>query len=263
MADWELEQALKASLEEYKKEENKPLCGDISAPIPFMKISTPADGDCLFHAIGKEMNKNASTIRKEICEYYDKFSESIYNNLSKKNINLVKIILSDNAYIYSLSDEDLREVIKADADKEIGKQIIDYSKRMKKKSVYGGTPEIMIASIIYERSICVFLYNKNIHKYKYEVFINGNKTIYLFLCNADGNVDLLANHYVLLSLNNNFLYDNFLYDIIREKGPNGIWMLFKSKSKKSKSKKSKTKSKTKKSKSKKSKSKSKKSKSKQ
>ena len=258
MADWELEQALKASLEEYKKEENKPLCGDISAPIPFMKISTPADGDCLFHAIGKEMNKNASTIRKEICEYYDKFSENIYNNLSKKDINLLRNILSHNAYIYSLSNEELREVIKVDANAEIGKQIIDYSKRMKKKSVYGGTPEIMIASIIYERNICVFLYNKNIHKYSYEVFINGKETIYLFLCNTDGNVDLLANHYVLLSLNH-----NFLYDIIREKGPNGIWMLFKSKSKKSKSKKSKTKSKTKKSKSKKSKSKSKKSKSKQ
>ena len=257
--DWEYKQALKASLEEYKKEENKPLCGDISAPIPFMKISTPANGDCLFHAIGKEMNKNASTIRKEICEYYDKFSESIYNNLSKKDINLLRNILSHNVSISTTNDKDLKEVIKADKElKEIGTQIINYSKDMKKNSVYGGTPEIMIASIIYERNICVFLYNKNIHKYSYEVFINGKETIYLFLCNTDGNVDLLANHYVLLRLNH-----DFLYDIIREKGPNGIWMLFKSKSKKSKSKKSKTKSKTKKSKSKKSKSKSKKSKSKQ
>jgi hypothetical protein len=75
----ELKQAMEKSMREYKeKEEKKPLCGDIPAPVPFKKISTQADGNCLFHAIGKKVNKTASVVRQEICDFYDNFSRNIY-----------------------------------------------------------------------------------------------------------------------------------------------------------------------------------------
>jgi len=245
--DFELKQAMEQSMREYKeKEEKKPLCGDIPAPVPFKKISTKADGNCLFHAIGQEVNKTASEVRKEICDFYDNFSRNI--NSTKRDIKLIKNILEEE-YV-EISNEDLKEIIKADENKEIGKRIKEYSKNMRKDSVYGGTPEIMIASIIYSKTIFVFLKYKD--GYRYEIFINFIKKspIYLFLCNSNGYEASEANHYLLLEIDEE-LYGNIsIYDMINESSDK--WMLFKSKNlKKSKTKnlkKSKTNSKTKKSK---------------
>jgi len=183
-SDPDFEQAIEQSKIEYEeKEKYKQLCGDIPAPVPFKKISTQADGNCLFHAIGKKVNKTASVVRQEICDFYDNFSKNIYINLTKIDIKLIKNILEE--YV-EISNEDLKEIIKADENKEIGKRIKGYSKNMRKDSVYGGTPEIMIASIIYSKTIFVFLKYKD--GYRYEIFINFNKnfiSIYFYVIQMD------------------------------------------------------------------------------
>jgi len=235
--DPELERAIEESKILYEeKEKYKQLCGDIPAPFPFKKIGVKADGNCLFHAIGKKVKKSASVVRQEICDYYDTFSKKL--SLTKTEIKLIKNILPE--YVEYLDAID-------DKNKEIGKEIKEYSKNMRKDSVYGGIPEIMIASIIYEKTIFVFYQNRNV--YRHEVFINNEKSpIYLFLCNSNGNEESEANHYVLLEINDpykdNEVYNMYLRVSFKSKNlKKSKTKKSNSKSKKSNSKKSKTKSK--------------------
>jgi len=204
--DPELERAIRESL----KESQVPKVCSEDVPFGFQRVQIKPDGNCLFHAIGKAVGKDHQTVRQEICEW---LSTNIYKNEypSKK---ILQVLLADMNIIvdYNKTPHDL--VIE---DPFVKEKVDIYIFTIKtcggKPEGYGGQIEIMVATILYKRSIVYFFSNGEGFNYKFSLFQNiDNNAIVLFNCKLE-KFSEYRNHWELLKLEPGENLENLLLNL--------------------------------------------------
>ena len=166
--------------------------------IGFQNNYTTADGNCLFHAIGSQIlpNQSHDIVRRDICDW---FQQNILNITPVTTIIIKKIIQGNPIFDELLDTLDVAPIADLMIDERVISYILEYIQLMRtERTVWGGEPEIIAATQLYQRTIVVFIgKNNNYHYYVHKYDNSYNNPIYLYNCKLEKTGQ--TNHYISLT----------------------------------------------------------------